>query len=66
LDIQGISNWAGGIGGLLFGILSFLVGGSEKTSGEVGLKINKINIFSKKAGHGSGDNRNNTFINLPK
>jgi len=66
LDIQGISNWAGGIGGLLFGILSFLVGGSEKTSGEVGLKISKINIFSKNAGDGSGDNSNNTTINLPK
>ena len=66
-DIQGINNWAGGIGGLLFGVLSFLVGGSEKASKEVGLKINKINIFSKNAGDGSGDgnNRNNTY-NLPK
>ena len=67
LDIQGINDWAGGIGGFLLGVLSFLVGSSKEASKEIGLKISKINIFNKNTGDssGDGDNRNNTY-NLPK
>jgi len=65
------SKFLGGIGGFVYpfivGFFSLLFGSSKEASKEVGLKISKINIFSKNAGNASGDgnNRNNTY-DLPK
>ena len=42
LNIEGINNWAGGLGGLLFGILLFLVGSSKEASKGVGKSISDI------------------------
>ena len=41
-NLEGVNNWAGGIGGLLFGVLTFIVGGSEKATEEVARSVKNI------------------------
>lgn len=41
-DVAGINSWAGGVGGLLFGVLTFIVGGSEKATEEVARSVKNI------------------------
>lgn len=59
-DVAGVNSWAGGIGGLLFGVLAFIIGGSEKASQGVAEGIKNIVTqigFINNSTINNGDNR---------